>query len=177
MYITGLKKTAPTRKTNYQYIELDELYWFVEHRPRTKTHENIYIIAAISREPRQIVSITAARDKSVETIQKVVDSAPLASYYCTDGYQGYLSVAYFGEHIYNKHDKSDTHNVESVNADLRHYIPILRRRSRCFARKIETLNAVLDVFSEAYNLFGEAKLRWRANHEKGEIPFSVLDFL
>ena len=32
---------------------------------------------------------------------------------------------------------------EGANADLRHYIPILARSSRCFARKIETLLAIL----------------------------------
>ena len=75
--------------------------------------------------------------------------------------------------------KSDTFTVESVNADLRHYIPILRRRSRCFPRKLETLKAVLTVFADAYNAFGVAKMNFRHNRDKNsrELPFSVLDFL
>jgi hypothetical protein len=32
-------------------------------------------------------------------------------------------VNYFGKHIRNIHDKSNTFTVEGVNADLRHYIP------------------------------------------------------
>ena len=67
--------------------------------------------------------------------------------------------------------------MEGVNADLRHYIPILARRSRCFARKIETLRAVMDVFVEAYNRFGIAKMKYRQNRKSRELPFSVLDFL
>ena len=79
----------------------------------------------------------------------------------------------------NIHDKSDTFTVESVNADLRHYIPILARRSRCFARKIVTLRAVVEVFVEAYNKLGIAKMKFRQGRDPNsrELPFSVLDFL
>jgi hypothetical protein len=76
-------------------------------------------------------------------------------------------------------NKNDTFTVEGINADLRHYLPILRRRSRCFPRKLKTLQAVLDVFVEAYNKFGEAKMKFRQNRDpkSRELPFSVLDFL
>ena len=79
----------------------------------------------------------------------------------------------------NIKDKRDTFTVESVNADLRHYIPVLRRCSRCFSRKIDTLYAVLSVFVEAYNAFGVAKMKFRQNRssKSRELPFSVLDFL
>ncbi|MDR0937443.1 MAG: hypothetical protein LBM98_12275, partial [Oscillospiraceae bacterium] len=116
-------------------------------------------------------------DKSSKHIQAMVDAAPEAEKYCTDGYTGYLDVAYPGKHIRNVRDKSDTFTVEGVNADLRHYIPILARSSRCFPRKLETLQAVLAVFAEAYNRFGVAKLKWRASHDKGEVPLPVIHFL
>ena len=111
--------------------------------------------------------------------KKIVDNGPEAKYYCTDGYFGYIDVVYPGKHIRNAHDKSDTFTVESVNADLRHYIPILRRRSRCFPRKLETLIAVLELFVQAYNAFGIAKMnfRLRQKSKSRELPFSVLDFL
>jgi hypothetical protein len=64
-----------------------------------------------------------------------------------------------------------------VNADLRHYIPILARRSRCFPRKLETLRAVLEVFADAYNQFGKAKMLSRARNPGKKFPFSLLDFL
>lgn len=131
----------------------------------------------VSRLPRQIVGYNIAFDKSPERIQKIVDNAPEANYYCSDGYQGYINVIYPGEHIRNIHDKSNTYTVEGVNADLRHYIPILARKSRCFCRKIETLKAVVTVFVKAYNLFGIAKYKYRCLYDKGEVPFSVIDFL
>jgi len=66
-----------------------------------------------------------------------------------------------------------------INADIRHYIPILHRRSRCFPRKLETLRAVLELFVQAYNAFGVAKMNFRKNRDPNsrELPFSVLDFL
>jgi IS1 family transposase len=158
-------------------LELDELYWFVERKPRTETRENVYLMTMVSRKPRQIVGFDVARDKSPERIQKIVDSAPAAEKYCTDGWSGYIDVIYPGMHVRNTRDKSDTFTVEGVNADLRHYIPILARRSRCFARKLETLYAVVEVFANAYNQFGVAKHKWRLHHPKGELPFGLVDFL
>jgi len=162
---------------SYKILELDELYWYVMHKPRTETKENVYLLTMVSRKPRQIVNFDVARDKSPERIQKMVDNAPPASKYCTDGFLGYIDVVYPGKHVRNVRDKKDTFTVEGVNADLRHYIPILARRSRCFARKIETLRAVLEVFVEAYNKFGQAKYKFRQTRTTGELPFSVLDFI
>lgn len=179
MYITGLKKTAQTPKNDCRILELDELYWFIGKKPKSGTRENIYVMTMVSRKPRQIVGFDVAFDKSPERIQKIVDAGPAAKYYCTDGYSGYIDIAYPGKHIRNVKDKRDTFTVESVNADLRHYIPILRRRSRCFSRKIDTLYAVLSVFVQAYNAFGIAKMNFRQNRssKSRELPFSVLDYL
>ena len=115
----------------------------------------------IRREPRQIISFDVQMDKSAFHLQGLVDHAPWAENYATDGYVGYLDVVFPGEHIRNTHNKSDTHHVESINSDLRHYIPGLARRSRCFYRSLETFQAVLEVFADAYNAFGEAKLKHR----------------
>jgi len=179
MSITGLKKTAQILKTNYHKLEIDELYWFVGQKGTNETRENCYVIPLVSRLPRQIVGIDAAFDKSPARIQELIDAAPPAENYCTDGYLGYIDVVYPGKHTRNIRDKKDTCGVESVNADLRHYIPILRRKSRCFPRKLETLKAVLLVFADAYNSFGVAKMKFRQNRnpQSRELPFSVLDFL
>lgn len=174
----GLKKTAQTH-SGFHILELDELYWFIGEKPKTETRENAYVMTMVSRLPRQIVGFDVAFDKSPERIQKIVDSGPEADYYCTDGYLGYVDISYPGKHIRNVHDKSNTFTVEGINADLRHYIPILRRRSRCFSRKLETLRAVLELFVKAYNDFGIAKMNFRKNRNPNsrELPFSVLDFL
>ena len=179
MCITGLKKTTQNPKSDFQFLELDELYWFVCKKPKTETRENTYVMTMVSRLPRQIVGLDAAFDKTPERIQKIVDNGPKAKYYCTDGYLGYVDIVYPGKHIRNTRNKSDTFTVESINADLRHYIPILRRKSRCFPRKLETLRAVLELFVQAYNDFGIAKMTFRQNRSSNsrELPFSLLDFL
>ena len=145
-------------------LELDELYWFIERKARTETRENVYLITMVSRSPRQIVGFDVAFEKSPERVQAIVDGAPSAKHYCTDGWFGYIDVIYPGEHIRNTHDKGDTFTVEGINADLRHYIPILARRSRCFARTLETLQAVVAVFVDAYNRFGAAKFKYRISY-------------
>jgi IS1 family transposase len=177
MSTTGLKKTNPGTVESLEELELDELYWFVGRKPSAKTRENVYIMTAVSRNPRQIRGFAVSLDKSSPRIQAMVDAAPDAEKYFTDGYAAYLDVIYPGQHIQNIRDKSSTFTVESVNADLRHYIPVLARRSRCFARKLETLQAVMDVFVDAYNRFGAAKSKYRRNRNAREVPFSVLDFL
>jgi len=175
----GLKKTTQNHESNFHILELDELFWFVGEKSKTETRENTYVMTMVSRLPRQIVGYDVAFDKSSERIQKIVDNGPEADLYCTDGYFGYLDVVYPGEHVRNVHDKSNTFTVEGINADLRHYIPLLRRRSRCFPRSLETLRAVLELFVQAYNEFGEAKMKYRANRnsKSRELPFSVFDFL
>jgi len=157
--------------------ELDELYWYVGQKSDKETKENVYLITMVSREPRQIAGFDVAFDKSPERIQSIVDSAPDAETYYTDGFWGYVDVVYPGEHIRNICDKSNTFTVEGVNADLRHYIPLLRRRSRCFARSLETLIAVIEVFVDAYNRFGLAKDKYRKANPNRYPPFGVVDFL
>lgn len=68
-------------------------------------------------------------------------------------------------------------NVESVNADLRHYILVFVRKSRCFARKFETLYPVIAILVDAYNRFGMVKLKYQQHKPNGELLFSVIDFL
>ena len=126
-------------------MELDELYWFLEYKPRTETRENVYLITMVSRKPRQIVGHVVSRNRSARTIQRMVDKAEEAEIYCTDGYSGYLDVVFPGKHLFNIHSKKDTFTVEGVNADLRHYIPTLARKSRCFPRA--------DVFQESWRTF------------------------
>ena len=158
-------------------VEMDELYWFINNKATTETKENIYIITMANRNPRIIIDFSVSTEKTSAVIQEIVDRSPYAEKYCTDGYFGYLDTIFPGEHIRNIHNKKDTYTVEGINADLRHYIPILRRRNRCFARSIETLTAVVEFFVEAYNRFGMAKFKYRQSNPNRTIPFGLVDFL
>lgn len=152
--------------TDYSVFELDEVYWYIKRKARSETRANTHIMTMISRRPRQIVAFAVDNGVKAGRIQEMADSVGYAKEYCTDGCSVYRDVIFGGKHKQNTKDKSDTHNIESSNADLRHYIAGLRRRSRCFFRSIETLEAVLSVFIDAYNKFGEAKERYKVpvNH-------------
>ena len=116
----------------------------------TPTRENVYVMLAVTREPRQIVGIAVTASRTVEQIQEMVDSSPAAQTYYSDGLLMYRDVLYWGKHTVAP-GKSQTYTVEGVYADLRHYISGLARRKRCFYRSIITLIAVLRVFVYAYN--------------------------
>ena len=97
-----------------------------------------------------------AFDRSRERIQKLVDNSVKASKYYSDSYPAYAEICYEGMHTSLK-NKSQTYTVEGVNSDLRYYIPALHRRSKCFFRSIETINAVFKIFVNAFNKFALAK--------------------
>jgi len=82
--------------------------------------ENVYIMTAVSRKPRQIAGFDVAFDKSPARIQDMIDNTPPAEKCYADGYLGYIDVVYPGKHIRNMRDKSDTFTVEGVNAAALH---------------------------------------------------------
>lgn len=107
-----IKKDCPDRGTEaistirVKPVEMDELFWFLECKPRTQTRETICIMTMVSREPQQIIGPVVSRDKNSGTIQKIIDAAPDAERYCTDGYSGYLDAVFPGKHIFNIHNKN-----------------------------------------------------------------------
>ena len=47
--------------------------------------------------------------------------------------------------------KSETYRVEGMNAELRHYLARLARRSRCFSRCLQALRRAIKLFVFAWN--------------------------
>ena len=123
----------------------------------------------VNRKTREIVGYDIAENRSIERIQHLVDNSPKANFYFSDVFPVYSQVYYDGSHKSLK-NKSQTFTVESVNADLRHYIPALRRKSRCFFRSFDTIFAVFKIFVLAFNKFSLAKLRF--NHLKHHLALS-----
>lgn len=144
-------------------------------------------MTAVTRDMRQIGGYKAATSNGSKEIQEVVDIAPRAEAYHSDGWAAYKSVNYCTEHHAHL-DKSETYTVEGVNADLRQYIPGFARRSRCFYRSIETMQAVLAVFVRAFNKFAleKHKVRRLAKHKPTtfsrvhkwqDVPCALIDFI
>lgn len=71
-------KKLNRKESNFQILELDELYHFTNKRPRTGTRENAYVMTMVSRFPRQIAGFDVAADKCSWRIQRMVDGASWA---------------------------------------------------------------------------------------------------
>ena len=119
-------------------------------------------------------------------MQGLIDSSPAAGTYYSDGYFMYNDLCYWGTHTVAP-GKSQTYTVEGINADLRHYIPGVARRSRCFYRRLDSLLAVMKVFVAAYNRFGDYKSKHQVLathnpasesrlHKYAELPLALTDF-
>jgi IS1 family transposase len=190
MFIIGQKPPQVvwiSPRTDLTAFECDEVYWYTKTRKGYEKGINIYIMTMISRNPRQIVGFAADKSVNKTALQWIADNAPTARNYYTDGCPVYCDVIYGGKHRRNVRDKKDTHNIESTNSDLRQYLAGLARRSKCFYRSRETLIAVLSVFVNAYNKYGEYKAKNRKPvkhralnpskhlHKYKELPLSIID--
>jgi len=90
-------------------------------------------------------------ERTQEAIQQMVDVAPKAKWYFSDGFDAYSRLWYhFGRYEVSE-GKTDTYSVEGDNAELRHYLARLARKSRCFSRCLEALQAALKLFVFAFN--------------------------
>ena len=76
----------------------------------------------MDRATRCILSWDVLLERSFEAMQDVVDRAPRAQPYFSDGLPVYQDLYYYdGQHRVAA-GKSQTYAVEAVNAELRHYL-------------------------------------------------------
>lgn len=81
----------------------------------------------------------------------LVDAASQAALYYSDDFSTYSVLIYKpGIHIAMT-GKSQTYRGEDDNAELRHYLTRLARRSRCFSRCLHALRRVIKLFVFAWN--------------------------
>ena len=84
-------------------------------------------------------------------MQTIVDEAPKAQWYFSDGLDVYASLWYhFGRYAVSE-GKTDTFSVEADNAELRHYLARLARSSRCFSRCPYALACAVRLFVFYFN--------------------------
>jgi hypothetical protein len=109
---------------------------------------------------------------SDELAQATLDTTPQAHWYYSDALSAYQDLAYgeLGIH-FSMHDKSQTYSVEGDNAELRHYLARLARRSRCFSRCIDALRAAVRLFVFCWNRRQLYKLAFP------DYPAHLIDFL
>ena len=104
----------------------------------------------VDRQTRCFLAIEAVTDRSQEVAQQMMSQAPAQQYY-SDQFPLYDSLTYRRGYHLSLADKSETYSVEGGNAELRHYLTRLVRKSRCFSRCLVWLNRHLKAFAHAWN--------------------------
>jgi insertion element IS1 protein InsB len=115
-----------------------QLYW--------REKNQIYVITIVDRLTRCYLGFQVVWQRTQEAIQELVDEAPKAKHYHSDAFEAYDHLWYHWGVYEVSQGKADTYSVEADNAELRHYLARLARRSRCFSRCPEALSAALKLF-------------------------------
>ena len=90
-------------------------------------------------------------ERTKDSIQALVDEAPKAKFYYSDGFEAYSLLWYhYGQYAVSK-GKTDTFSVEGDNAELRHYLARLARSSRCFSPCDYALSCAIHLFVDCFN--------------------------
>lgn len=109
--------------------------------------------------------------RTFDTMQPLLDRVRGATHYYSDGLETYQTLLYAtGEHQVAP-GKSQTYSVEGDNADIRHYLARLHKKSRCFSRCPKALWRAVWLFVYAYNS------RQLAKRKKPQYNYHLIDFL
>ena len=109
-------------------------------------------------------------ERTSEALQACLERAPRAKQYDSDAFPVYDTL-YYGAPYEMRTDKQETYSVEAVNADLRHYLKRLARKSRCFSQRIHALAKNIQLFVYCYNQ------RQLAKRMYPKYSFHLIDFL
>ena len=96
-------------------------------------------------------AIPVGFERSQAILQALVDQAPQSRFYYSDLFATYRSPIYSPGIHTPMPNKSETFRVEGDNAELRHYLARLARKSRCFSRCIHALRRAIKLFVFAWN--------------------------
>ena len=108
------------------------------------------MLTCVDPSTRCILGFGVVWRRDWEAMQQVVDDALPAHRYFSDGFPTYAQLLYPGSHTVAE-GKSETYSVERDNAELRHYLARLGRKSRCFSRYVWTLQRAVALFVYAWN--------------------------
>ena len=105
----------------------------------------------VDRTTSCILGWAVAPERGHARLQHMVDDAPKAAFYFSDLFSTYRMLIFTPGRYTPMPDKSETYRVEGDNAELRHYLARLARRSRCFSRCIHALRRAIKLFVYAWN--------------------------
>jgi len=124
----------------------------------------------VDRATRCVLSWDVVPERTSEALQACLERSPQARQYYSDAFPVYDTL-YYGAPYELRPDKLETYSVEAVNADLRHYLKRLARKSRCFSRRLYSLIQNLRLFVYCYNH------RQLAKRQYPKYDFHLVDFV
>ena len=127
----------------------------------------------MDRSTRCFVGWLVLRHRTWEKFQEVVDQAPHAKQYFSDGLMLYADVYYHGGTYRAVLDKSETYSVEGNNSELRHYLARLHRSTRCHSKCVEALECAIALFVHYWNA-QQLKRRNQPNYPTHLVEFISL---
>lgn len=125
----------------------------------------------VERRTRCIVSWRVVPTRDGTVVQEMVHESVPAQRYFSDGLDVYQTALYWPAVHYSMDDKRETFSVEGDNAELRHYLARLGRRSRCFSRCMRALTNAVKLFVYAFNR------RQLARHRFPAYPHHIIDYV
>jgi len=124
----------------------------------------------VDRATHCVLSWDVVCQRTSAALQACLERAPQAKQYYSDAFPVYDTL-YYGAPYELSTDKLETYAVEAVNADLRHYLKRLARRSRCFSRRMKSLAENIRLFVYCYNQ------RQLAKRQFPKYSFHLVDFV
>lgn len=122
--------------------ELDELYPFGGQKKN-----EVDVLSIVDRDTRCVLSWDGVAERTSEALQACLERAPQAKPYYRDAWP-VSDTLYYGAPYEMRADKQETYSVEAVNADVRHYLKRLARKSRRFSRQMNAWIRNLQRFGE-----------------------------
>jgi IS1 family transposase len=125
----------------------------------------------VDRTTSCILAWAVEPQREQDTLQQMVDDAPQAAFYFSDLFATYRNLIYTPGLYTPVPGKAETYRVEGDNAEIRHYLARLGRRSRCFSRCIRALRRAIRLFVYAWNA------RQLYHHTYPAYPAHLIHFL
>ena len=125
-------------------VELDEMWSFVE-----KKKNQCWLWLAYSPKHRQILAFSLGRrtDESLRNLLLKLSAAQITRFY-TDNWESYQNLIPCYRHWIGK---SGTQRIERQNLNFRTHLKRLQRRTICFSKTKEMLEAVVKLYVHQLN--------------------------
>ena len=131
----------PSRLEYKQTYEMDELCTYIG---KNDPEHRVYIIYAINQKTRELVDFTIGTRK-LEELKQVVDKITLQTpeKVITDKLRGYKGLIYPFLHDTTRYNNN---RIERCNLNLRTHIKRLVRKTICYSKSMEMLEATLLLY-------------------------------